>query len=89
MARGENPAGIPPAPSDGPDARDGAGTLLRFWEQAGRDEPCRAKLPDGLRPKKAQPVDLRGRPVGDAITVQAGEFAAPMTHFAPVRLLLP
>jgi hypothetical protein len=68
---------------------DGAGTLLRLWEQAGRDETCRVKLPDGLRPKKAQPVDLRGRPVGDAITVQAGEFAAPMTHFAPVSLLLP
>jgi alpha-mannosidase len=67
---------------------DGAGTILRLWEQSGSDQPCRVKLPDGLRPAKAQPVDLRGRPVGPAIPVQAGELTVPLTHFAPVSLLL-
>jgi hypothetical protein len=67
---------------------DGAGTILRLWEQVGQDGLCRVKLPEGMRPKKAQPVDLRGRPVGEAIAVEGGEFAVPMTHFAPVSLLL-
>ena len=67
---------------------DGVGTILRLWEQVGQDGPCRVKLPEGMRPKKVQPVDLRGRPAGEAIAVDGGEFAVPMTHFAPASLLL-
>jgi hypothetical protein len=65
-----------------------AGTILRLWEQSGSDQPCRVKLPEGLRPAKVQPVDLRGRPVGAAIPVQAGELTVPMTPFAPASLLV-
>ena len=51
---------------------------------------CGSWLPgsEGLRPAKAQPVDLRGRPVGAAIPIQGGELTVPMTHFAPVSLML-
>jgi len=67
---------------------DDTGTILRLWEQIGSDDPCRVKLPDGMRPTKARQVDLRGRPTGETIAVQDGEMVVPMAHFAPTSLLL-
>ena len=67
---------------------DGEGLLLRLWEQAGGKAPCDVQLPEGLRPKSAQPCDLRGRPVGEPIPVRDGKLTVPMSPFAPVSLLL-
>jgi hypothetical protein len=67
---------------------DGEGLLLRLWEQAGETGPCTVQLPDGLRPKSAQPCDLRGRPIGDPIPIRDGKLTVPMSPFAPVSLLL-
>lgn len=62
---------------------DGAGTLLRLWEQAGRSGTCRVRLPAGLPARSVQPVDLRGQPVGAALTVRDGAFAVELPAFAP------
>jgi hypothetical protein len=67
---------------------DGQGLVLRLWEQGGSDQACRVQLPDGLRPANVQPCDLRGRPTGEPIPVKDGGFDVPMTHFAPVSLLI-
>jgi hypothetical protein len=67
---------------------DGEGTLLRLWEQAGQDGPCRVRLPGALRNAKAQPCDLRGRPVGDPLPVRDGSVEVPLGHFAPASILL-
>jgi hypothetical protein len=66
---------------------DGLGTILRFWEQAGQSGTVRVRLPDGLNVKQAQPVDLRGRPVGQPIAVNYGSFKVEVGAFAPVSLL--
>jgi len=67
---------------------DREGLLLRLWEQAGEKGPCTVQLPDGLRPKTAEPCDLRGRPTGEPIPVRDGRLTVPMSPFAPVSLLL-
>ncbi len=67
---------------------DGGGLLLRLWEQAGEKGPCTIQLPEGLRPKSAQPCDLRGRPVGEPLPVRDGKLTLPMSPFAPASLLL-
>lgn len=67
---------------------DGPGTLLRLWEMAGRSGPRHVFLPSGLAAQSVQPVDLRGRPVGEAIPVENGRFQVEMPAFAPVSLRL-
>ena len=67
---------------------DGDGTLLRIWEQAGKDGPCRVRLPQGLRNVSAQPCDLRGQPQGQALAVRDGEITLPLDHFAPASVIL-
>jgi hypothetical protein len=67
---------------------DGIGTLLRLWELAGRSGNCRVQLPKGLRPVQVQPVDLRGRPIGQAIPVRGGAFVRQVHAFAPASVLL-
>ena len=67
---------------------DGPGVLLRLWEQVGSNEPCRIRFPEGFRPTRVQPVDLRGRPAGDPLTPQDDSCLVPMTHFAPTSLVL-
>jgi len=67
---------------------DGDGTLLRLWEQAGQDGPCRVRLPEALQHAKAQPCDLRGRALGDPLPVRDGTIEVPLGHFAPASILL-
>ncbi|NQT15051.1 MAG: hypothetical protein HQ582_20005, partial [Planctomycetes bacterium] len=67
---------------------DGEGILLRLWEQGGEDGICRVRLPDGIDVTRAQPCDLRGRPQGDAIPVENNSIDVPLTHYAPVSLIL-
>ncbi|MBI5834433.1 MAG: hypothetical protein HZB16_19215 [Armatimonadetes bacterium] len=65
---------------------DGEGTLLRVWEQAGTSGPVTVSLPGSWR--TAQPVDLRGTPVGAAIAVEGGRFTAQVRGFAPAAWVL-
>jgi len=67
---------------------DGQGLVLRLWEQAGVDGPCRVRLPQSLRTAKVQPCDLRGQPHGEPIVPREGWIEVPMTHFAPVSIVL-
>lgn len=67
---------------------DGPGTVLRMWEQAGNSGTTRVRLPEGTNVKQAQPVDLRGRPIGKPIPVKNGSFKVEVGAFAPVSLVL-
>jgi alpha-mannosidase len=67
---------------------DGPGLLLRLWEQAGGSGNCRVKLPPGLHAAVALPVDLRGRPIGDPVTIREGAFEVRMKPYAPASFLL-
>lgn len=67
---------------------DGPGTLLRLWEMAGQAGDCPVSLPSGLNVTQAQPVDLRGRPLGAALTVTNGSFTVPLKAYAPASYLL-
>jgi alpha-mannosidase len=74
----------------GPDPDGGKGTILRLWEVSGTAGSCRVRLPVGVQARSVQPVDLRGRPVGEAIEVEAdGSFAAPLKAFAPMTFAIP
>jgi len=68
---------------------DGPGTVLRLWEYAGNGGRCGVRLPPGLTPTSVQPVDLRGRPVGASVPVQAGTFQLELKPFAPVSVVIP
>ncbi len=67
---------------------DGDGTLLRLWEQSGKDGPCRVLLPSSLHAARVQPCDLRGRPVGESMRPHDGYLDIPLTHFAPASMIL-
>jgi len=67
---------------------DGEGIVLRLWEQAGQDGPCKVKLPEGLRGHKARLCDLRGRPIEGTIASRDGLLEVQLTHFAPTSVLL-
>jgi hypothetical protein len=67
---------------------DGSGTVLRLWEQAGKSGTVSVRLPEGSSTRLAQPVDLRGRPVGKPIPVRNNSFKVEVGAFAPVSLVL-
>jgi hypothetical protein len=67
---------------------DGAGTLLRLWEMAGNAGLCQVTLPDGITAASLQPVDLRGRPVGDKLKVTGKQFEVKVKAFAPVSFVI-
>ena len=62
--------------------------MLRLWEQAGKDGPCTITFPPGLNVSAAQPCDLRGRPQGDLLAVEAGRLTVEIGHNAPLNLEL-
>jgi hypothetical protein len=67
---------------------DGAGVLLRLWEHEGRAGKAMVQLPAGLAVNSAQPVDLRGTPVGAATSIQSGKLPVNFRAFAPVSFIL-
>ena len=46
------------------------------------------RLPKGMDVKAAQPVDLRGTPVGDIIKVKKNTFKVELKAFAPLSFVL-
>lgn len=67
---------------------DGQGLILRLWEQAGKSGSCTVKLPEGLDVNSLQPVDLRGRPLGEAVEVKEREFEFFLKAYAPATFLI-
>ena len=53
---------------------DGGSTLLRLWERGGKSGLCKVVLPEGINARSFQPVDRRGRPVGEKIKVTKNRF---------------
>jgi alpha-mannosidase len=68
---------------------DGAGWVLRLWEQAGRAGPCQVRLPAGMDASFVQPVNLRGEPSGAVIPVKRGSFSVGLGRFAPASFVVP
>ncbi len=67
---------------------DGAGTVLRVWEQAGRGGEITVTLPKGLKATSAQPVNLRGEPAGEPIAIKEGTFSFVLGAWAPKSFVL-
>ena len=67
---------------------DGAGTVLRVWEQAGKAGEITVTLPKGLKATSAQPVNLRGEPTGKPIAIKDGTFSFVLSAWAPKSFVL-
>jgi len=71
---------------------DGAGTVLRLWEQAGTGGPLRVAFPEtpGLLADTPHLADLRGRALNEEpLSVSKKAVVLNMKPFAPVSLILP
>ena len=67
---------------------DGAGTVLRLWEQAGQSGTVKVRLPEGMNVKQVQLVDLRGRSIDKPLAVKNGSFKVGVSAFGPVSVVL-
>lgn len=65
---------------------DGAGTVLRVWEQAGVSASLTVTLPGSFT--TATPVDLRGEKLGERMPIQAGTLTFPLKAYAPASFIL-
>jgi hypothetical protein len=64
------------------------GTLLRLWERGGKSGLCKVALPEGINATSLQPVDLRGRPVGEKIKVTKNRFEVNAKVWAPMSFVI-
>lgn len=67
---------------------DGEGTLLRLWELAGMSGDCTVTLPEALKARSVQPVNLRGEKTGQPISVTGGKLTLPLRAYAPASFIL-
>jgi Glycosyl hydrolases family 38 N-terminal domain len=67
---------------------DGQGTLLRVWEDAGQSGPLTITLPEQMQTDSAQPIDLRGRPLGRSLPVANNNFTFELGAFQPASFLM-
>ncbi|HWQ93559.1 MAG TPA: hypothetical protein VN673_17985 [Clostridia bacterium] len=67
---------------------DGAGTLLRLWEQAGQSGEVTVRLPAGFNVRTLQPVNLRGQATGQSMAVKGSQFQTRLGAYAPASFLL-
>ncbi len=65
---------------------DGAGTLLRVWDQTGATGEIAVNLPSCF--KAAVPVDLRGEKTGPPIVITKASLKFTLKPFAPASFLL-
>ncbi len=67
---------------------DGAGTLLRIWDQSGQGGRCRVELPSALRFAQAQRCDLRGQPSGSPLPLDSNHLDLVPAPFGPASVIL-
>jgi alpha-mannosidase len=67
---------------------DGAGTLLRIWEQSGFSGELIVGFPRGAKFAKAVPVSLRGEKTGKPIDIAVGELKFKIRAYAPASFIL-
>ena len=67
---------------------DGDGNLLRIWEDAGQSGPHTVALTEGFQVDRVQPIDLRGRPLGEVIAVTDGRFTCRLGKYEPKSFLI-
>ena len=67
---------------------DGAGTILRVWEQGGVSDKLEVILPVGAKFNTAQPVNLRGEKMGKPIKITNGIISFALKAYAPESLIL-
>jgi hypothetical protein len=67
---------------------DGAGTLLRLWEQVGQGGACVVTLPASMKVRTARPVNLRGEPAGPPLRIHGNQLTFSMRAFAPSTFVL-
>ena len=70
------------------DNPDGAGTLLRVWEQAGTSGDLTVTLPAGAKFTAATPVNLRGETTGSPLAIKEGKFTFSLGAYAPASFVL-
>ncbi|MEI6677428.1 MAG: glycoside hydrolase family 38 C-terminal domain-containing protein [Mariniphaga sp.] len=68
--------------------RDGAGDILRLWEQNGTSTSCKVTLPAESKYKFVQPCNLRGEKKGKAFPVINHSFDTPINAYQPVSFIL-
>lgn len=66
---------------------DGAGTILRLWEQAGQTGKCTITLPVNHTFKTARFCNLRGEPEGNAFPI-SDRIEVNIRAYAPVSIIL-
>lgn len=62
---------------------DGAGTILRVWEQAGKAGMLTVSLPAGTKYTSALSVNLRGEKSGEPLKINNGKLSFELKAFAP------
>jgi alpha-mannosidase len=69
---------------------DGAGTVLRVWEQGGVAGDLTVTLPKGINATQATPVNLRGEPLADqpVQSITDGKLVIPLGAYAPASVVL-
>jgi alpha-mannosidase len=67
---------------------DGAGTVLRLWEQDGAAGQVTVTLPEGAKFTAATPADLRGQENGETLKIQRGKFTFNIGAYAPASFVL-
>lgn len=67
---------------------DGAGTILRVWEQGGTGGELIVTLPVGSAFTNATPVNLRGETLSSPIPVRDGKFGFDLGTYAPASFVL-
>jgi alpha-mannosidase len=67
---------------------DGAGSLLRLWEQAGTSGALTVKLPAGAPFKTATPVNLRGEKTGEPVSIKENAITLDLPAYAPASYVL-
>ncbi|HOW66713.1 MAG TPA: hypothetical protein PK256_15625 [Verrucomicrobiota bacterium] len=67
---------------------DGAGTLLRLWEQSGTGGALTVTLPSELKATKAQPANLRGEESGQPIAITDHQLTFHLAAYAPASFIL-
>jgi alpha-mannosidase len=65
---------------------DGAGTLLRVWEQSGTSGNLTVMVPGEFR--KATPVNLRGETAGKPVSIHEGKLGLNLRAYAPASYVL-